>query len=173
MLRLSKFSQLAASAKAAFTSRDAASTQQNLEIINASVQKLTKTVQAYSGGLLAASSISSDEAKLGQDIKNAISDANASEVVTEEEAKNITAYIRDTLEPNIAACMASLKEKKEKLAAAGLQSTVSGDMGDLRKLTNDLGKALLAKAPKSEQPGGEEVMKKIDGDFEDAIKVFV
>ncbi|EME86645.1 uncharacterized protein MYCFIDRAFT_210564 [Pseudocercospora fijiensis CIRAD86] len=173
MLRLSKFSQLAASAKAALTPRDAASSQHNLETINASVQKLTATLKAYSGGLLAAASISSDEAKLGRDIKNTICDANASEVVSEEEARNITAYVRDILEPNIAACMASLKEKKEKLAAAGLQSTVSGDMGDLRKLTNELGKALVAKAPESERPGGEEVMKMIDGDFEEAIKIFV
>lgn len=173
MLRLSKFAQYAASAKAALTSRSAASTQQNLEMINASVQNLTSTIQHYSGGLLAAVSISSDEAKLGQDIKNAITDANASEIVTEEEAKAINAYTRDTLEPSIAICMENLKNKKELLAKAGLQSTVSGDVRDLRKLTMDLGKALLSKAPKSEQGGGEEVMKKIDEDLKEAIDAFV
>lgn len=99
MMRLSAFSKLAQSAKAAMTSRDAASTQQNLEIINAAVSKLTATVDAYNGGLLAANSISNDEAALGQKIKDAIKDANASEMVTEEEAKAIIKYIVDTLEP--------------------------------------------------------------------------
>ncbi|KXT01023.1 hypothetical protein AC578_4457 [Pseudocercospora eumusae] len=141
--------------------------QQNLHLINSSVQKLTKPLQAYPGGLLAASSISSDEERLGHAI------ADSESVTTEEEAKNITAYIRETLEPNIAICMALLKEKEEVLVAAGLQSTVFGDMGDLRKLTEDLGKALLAKAPERELIGGEEVVDMIDGDFEDAINVFV
>lgn len=172
MMRLSKFSQMAASAKAAFTSRDAASTQQNLETINASVLKLTQTTTAYTGGLLAASSISNDEATLGQNIKNAISDANASEMVTEDEADAIIKYIVDTLEPNIKACMGALQAKKEELKKAGLQGTVKGDMDDLRKQTNDLGKALLAKAPESKRPEGEKAMKVVDGDFEEAVKAF-
>lgn len=99
MMRLSNFSKFAQSAKSAFTSRDAASTQQNLEIINAAVTKLTATVDGYNGGLLAANSISNDEAVLGQKIKDAIKDANASEMVTEDEAKAIIKYITDTLEP--------------------------------------------------------------------------
>lgn len=171
-MRLSKFSQMAASAKAAFTSRDAASTQQNLETINASVLKLTQTTTAYTGGLLAASSISNDEATLGQNIKNAISDANASEMVTDEEADAIIKYIVDTLEPNIKACMGALQAKKEELKKAGLQGTVKGDMDDLRKQTNDLGKALLAKAPEGKRPEGEKAMKVVDGDFEEAVKAF-
>ncbi|KAF2164673.1 hypothetical protein M409DRAFT_67786 [Zasmidium cellare ATCC 36951] len=173
MMRLSNFSKLAQSAKAALTSRDAASTQQNLETINAAVQKLTATVDGYQGGLLAANSISNDEAALGQKIKDAIKDANASEMVTEEEARGIIKYITDTLEPNIKTCMTSLQTKKEQLKSAGLQGTVSGDMEDLRKLTNDLSTALLAKSPEATREDGKKAMQLVDGDFEVAIKAFV
>lgn len=172
MLRLSKFSQLAAAAKNAMTSRDAATTLQNLETINASVQKLTATVNAYKGGLLAAAGISSDDAKVGQDIKNSIADSNASEMVSVEEAKAVIKYIEESLEPSIVACMSALKAKKELLAASNLQSTVLGDTTDLRKLTNDFGVAMLKKAPETEQADGKKALAKIDAHFEDAIKVF-
>lgn len=172
MLRLSKLAQYAASAKAAMTSRDAQSTQKNLETINAAVTKLTSIVDAYTGGLLAAAPISSQEAALGQDIKNAITDANASEVVTPEEAKEIIAYIRTVLEPSIQACMTAMKNKKAELAKAGLQSTVLGDTKDLRVQTNTLGEALVKKAPPTEQEEGKAVNATVDADFEDAIKFF-
>ena len=172
MMRLSKFSQLAAAAKNAMTSRSAASTQENLNTINASVNKLTQIVNAYTGGLLAASPISNQEATLGIEIKNATSDANASEVVTVDEAKAIIAYIKDTLEPSIRACMAAMTEKKAAFASAGLTSTVVGDTKDLRVQTATLGKALAAKAPASEQEESEKVLKLIDADFEDALQKF-
>lgn len=172
MLRFSKLAQYAVSAKAALTSRDAQSTQKNLETINASVIKLTEIVNAYAGGLLSASPISNQEAFLGQDIKNATKDAHASQVVTEEEAKAIIQYITETLEPTIRACMAALKSKKTELAKAGLQSNVLGDTKDLRTLTNTLGQALVDKAPASEQEAGKKVNAVIDADFDDAIAFF-
>ncbi|KAI5366347.1 Putative Cell wall mannoprotein [Septoria linicola] len=172
MLRLSKFAQLAASAKNAMSSRSAASTQENLNTINASVQKLIGVVNAYGGGLLAASPISNQEAALGIDIKNATADANASEVVTVDEAKDIIGYITNTLAPSIRDCMAAMKSKKELFVSSSLQGTVTGDMKDLRVQTETLGKALVAKAPASEQEEGRRVLKVIDADFEDAIKHF-
>lgn len=69
--------------------------------------------------------------------------------------------------------MTSLQAKKDPLKAAGLQSTVHGDMEDLRKSTRDLSTALLAKAPESERPEGKKAMEIVDGDFEGAIKAFV
>lgn len=172
MLRLSKFAQYAASAKAALTSRDAASTQQNLETINAATVKLVEIVNGYQGGLLAAASISSQEAALGQDIKNAITDAEASEVVTEEEAKAIIAYIQETLEKNIQACMTALKSKKDKLAAANLQGTTLGDLKDLRESTSKLGNILVTKAPPAQQEEGKRVNGLVDANFADAISNF-
>ncbi|PPJ60732.1 hypothetical protein CBER1_02359 [Cercospora berteroae] len=172
MLRLSKFAQLAASAKNAMTSRSAASTQENLNTINDSVQKLTQIVTAYSGGLLAASPISNQEAALGIQIKNATADANASEIVSEQEAREIIAYITDVLEPSIRACMNAMKTKKELFVASSLQGTVMGDMKDLRVQTETLGKALVAKAPASEQAAGQKTLKVVDEDFEEAIKHF-
>lgn len=172
MMRLSKFAQYAASAKAALSSRDAASTQQNLETINAAVVKLTEIVNNYAGGLLAAATISNHEAALGQDIKNAITDAKASEVVTEEEAKSIIAYILATLEPNIKACMAALKAKKEKLAASNLQSTTLGDLKELRESTNTLGDELVLKAPAAQQEEGKKANALVDSNFGDAISAF-
>lgn len=69
--------------------------------------------------------------------------------------------------------MTSLQAKKEPLKTAGLQSTVSGDMTDLRKSTNDLSTALLAKAPENTREEGKKAMQTVDGDFEEAIKAFV
>ncbi|CAK4031816.1 Hypothetical predicted protein [Lecanosticta acicola] len=172
MFRLSKLSHLAASAKNALTSRSSATTHQNLTTINTSVQTLTQTTQTYKGGLLAAASISSSEATLAQDIKNAISDAKASEMVSEAEANEIVKYIVEVLEVSIRACMQALGEKKEELKRAGLEGTVKGDMVDLRALTNDLGKALLEKAPAGTRPEGEKAIKTIDEDFEETVKSF-
>ncbi|KAF2217788.1 hypothetical protein CERZMDRAFT_80464 [Cercospora zeae-maydis SCOH1-5] len=172
MLRLSKFAQLAASAKNAMTSRSAATSQENLATINESVQKLTQIVHAYAGGLLAASPISNQEAALGIHIKNATADANAAEIPSEQEAREIIAYITDVLEPSIRACMTAMKSKKELLLASSLQGTVTGDMKDLRAQTDMLGKALVAKAPASEREAGQKVLKIVDDDFEDALKHF-
>ncbi|EME38491.1 hypothetical protein DOTSEDRAFT_75876 [Dothistroma septosporum NZE10] len=172
MMRLSNFAKMAANAKNALTSRDAASTQQNLEIINTQVQKLAATLKAYGGGLLAASGISSDQAKLNIDMRNTITDVNASQIVTEAEAKEIIVYLNDTLEPSIRATMTALQEKKVELEKAGLKATVSGDMADLRKLTKQLGEALLSKSPEGTKKSGQEVMDKVDADFDSALKAF-
>ncbi|KAK4629606.1 hypothetical protein CLAFUW4_08327 [Fulvia fulva] len=172
MLRLSKFAQMAANAKNALTSRDAASTQQNLETINTQVEKLAATLKAYAGGLLAASGISSDQAKLSIDMRHTIADANAAQVVTEDEAKEIIQYLNDTIEPSIRSTMTALQEKKAELEKAGLKGTVSGDMADLRKLTRELGEVLLSKSPEGTRKSGEEVMAKVDADFEEALKAF-
>lgn len=69
--------------------------------------------------------------------------------------------------------MTSLQAKKEPLKAAGLQGTVSGDMAELRKSTNDLSTALLAKSPEGTREEGKKAMQIVDGDFEQAIKAFV
>lgn len=172
MLRLSKFAQYAASAKAAMTSRDAASTQQNLETINAAVLKLTEIVTGYSGGLLAAAPISSYEAALGQDIKNATADAEKQEVVTPEEADAIIAYITETLERNIQLCMAALKSKKTQLGASNLQTTTLGDLKDLREATAKLSTALVSKAPAEKQEAGKKANALVDADFAEAITFF-
>jgi hypothetical protein len=172
MFRLSKIAQYVASAKAAVSSRGAATTQQNLETINASILKLTATVAAWTGGILSAAGISSDQARLGQDMKNCIADATASEVVSEEEAVAIMFYIREHLDPNIRAAMLVLKMKKTLLAAVGLASTVLADMHDLRELTNALGVAFLSKTPVTQLGEGTALMKGVDDAFEDAIKFY-
>jgi len=172
MVRLSSFAKYAASAKAAFTSRDAASTQQNLATINAALTKLVTIVNGYEGGLLAASSISGQEAALGQDIKNGIADAKASEVVSEAETDAIIEYIRNTLAPNIQACMNALKGKKEQLAASGLQGTTLGDIGDMRAETNELGEELVKKAPAAKQQDSRNALATVDAVFADAIAFF-
>jgi hypothetical protein len=172
MLRLSKFSQLAASAKNAMTSRNAAAPIDNLTAINASVEKLIQVVNSYAGGMLAASPISNQEAALGIEIKNATADARAMETVPVDEAKAVIAYITETLEPSIRACMAAMKEKKELFVKSSLVGTVTGDMQDLRAQTATLSKALLEKSPKEQQEEGAQVVKTIDADFEEALRYF-
>lgn len=172
MVSLSSFSKLAAAAKNAVTSREAQTTAANLESINASVQKLTVTVSNYKGGLLAASSISNDAAALGQDIKNATGDAKKSEVVSDEEAATLIAYINDTLEPSIKASMDALKSKKTELAAANLQGTVLGDVNDLRRDTRAFAEALEEKAPESQRAAAQAAQAKVDANFEDCVKFF-
>ncbi|KJX93623.1 hydrophobic surface binding protein [Zymoseptoria brevis] len=172
MLRLSKFAQLAASAKNAMSSRDAQKPLENLTTINASVQKLIQVVNAYEGGLLAASPISSQEAALGVEIKNAVADANAMEVQSVEDSKAVIAFINETLEPSIQACMGAMQAKKELFIKSSLVGTVTGDMQDLRSQTGTLGKALLAKSPKEEHAEGEAALKKVDANFEEALRYF-
>lgn len=172
MLRMSGFAKLAASAKNALSSRDAASTQANLETINAAVVKLIDIIEKYTGGLLAASSISSQQAQLGVDIKNAIADTKASQPVTDEESKAIMAYIAETLEPNIKKNMSALKEKKSEFAAASLQSTVLGDMKELRDATNQLGEEMVKKAPAAQQGEAKKLNETVDDNFKEAIQFF-
>ncbi|SMQ47109.1 unnamed protein product [Zymoseptoria tritici ST99CH_3D7] len=172
MLRLSKFAQLAASAKNAITTRTAQTPLSNLTTINASVQKLTQIVTAYEGGLLAASPISSQEAALGIEIKNAVADANAMDVQSVEDSRAVIAFINEVLEPSIRACMGAMKGKKEVFVKSSLVGTVTGDMGDLRAQTGTLGKALLAKSPEEERGEGEAALKKVDANFEEALRYF-
>jgi len=172
MFRVSNFAKYAASAKAALSNREAASTQQNLETINAAVNKLTEIVQKYNGGLLAASPISSQVAALGQDLKNAIADAKTSEMVNDEEAQRIIDYILQVLEPSIKQSMVALKEKKAELAAANLQGTVLGDTKDLRAQTAEFSAELVRKAPAAKHPESNKANAVVDADFEDAIKFF-
>lgn len=171
-MRLPNVAGMMAAAKSAIVSREAQTTQANLETITKSVEKLINTVNGYKGGVLAAVSISSDEATLGQDIKNSTTDAKKSEVVTDEEAKVLIAYIENSLEPAIQRCMAALKAKKTELAAAGLGDTVLGDLKDLRVSSNALGEALVEKAPATQHESARAAMGKVDVAFEDAIKFF-
>jgi hypothetical protein len=161
-----------AAAKSAVVSREAQTTQANLETIVKAVEKLNTTVTGYKGGVLAAVGISSDEATLGQDIKNSTADAKKSEVVTDEEAKILIAYIENSLVPSIEKCMASLKAKKTELAAAGLGDTVLGDLKDLRASSNALGEALVEKAPATQHEAARAANAKVDAHFDDAIKFF-
>lgn len=172
MVSLSSFAKLGAAARNAMTSREAQTIAKNLETINLAIQKLTATAQKYTGGLLAANSISSDEASLSQDIKNATGDAKKDPEVSEDEAKEVIAYVLSTIDPSIAAAMAAIKEKKTELAAAGLQGTVQGDLVDLRKDTATLGEALIEKAPASLKAEGNAAVAKLDAHFEEAIKFF-
>lgn len=172
MFRVSNFAKMAASAKNALSSRTPGTALENLTTINASVEKLTQIVVAYKGGLLAASPISNQEAALGVEINNATKDAHASEAVPVDEAKAVIAFITETLEPSIRACMAAMKDKKDLFAKSSLTGTVTGDLKDMRLQTETLSKALLAKSPKEQQEDGERTVKAIDGDFEDALKHF-
>jgi hypothetical protein len=68
--------------------------------------------------------------------------------------------------------MAAMKDKKDVFVKSSLTGTVTGDMQDLRLQTATLGKALLAKSPKEQQEEGQQVLKKVDANFEDALKHF-
>jgi len=171
-MRLPNVAGMLAAAKSAVISREAQTTQANLETIVKAVEKLNATVTGYKGGVLSAVSISSDEAALGQDIKNSTADAKKSEVVTDQEADTLIAYINNNLEPAIQRCMAALKAKKTELAAAGLGDTVLGDLKDLRVSSNALGESLVEKAPASKQAEAKTANAKVDANFEDAIKFF-
>lgn len=172
MFRVSNFAKIAASAKNALTSRTPGTALENLTTINASVEKLTQIVVAYTGGLLAASPISSQEAAVGIEIKNATNDAKVSEAESVEEAKAVIAYIAETLEPTIRACMAAMKDKKDFFVKASLIGTVTGDLKDMQSQTETLSNALLAKSPKEQQQEGERAVQTINADFEDALKFF-
>jgi len=171
-MRLPNLAGMVASAKASMISREAQTTQANLETIVKAVEKLINTVNAYKGGVLNAVGIQNDEATLGQDIKNSITDAKKSDVVSEAEAETLIAYISSTLEPAIQRCMAALKAKKAELAAAGLGDTVLGDMKDLRAQSGALGEALVEKAPAAKQTEAKSANAKVDSNFAEAITFF-
>ena len=172
MVSLSSFSKFAASAKNAMSSREATTIINNLKTIDASVQKLIEVVNGYTGGLLAANAISNQEAALGIDIKNAITDASNQGVTGDEESEEALTYIEGTLQPHIVESLKALQSKKKELTDAGLQGTVQGDLKELRQQTKSLGDTLVSKAPSAKQPRGEELNQKIDGEFAAAVTYF-
>ncbi|CAF9925070.1 MAG: hypothetical protein GOMPHAMPRED_003807 [Gomphillus americanus] len=164
---------LAASATAAVIPRNAATIEKDLKTINTDISNLHTAVNNYNGGgAINALPIQNDEQTLDKAINSADTDAKNSGAVNDADSKTIIAYIKNTLEPNIAATLKALIAKKADFAKDGLTSTVLSDLQTLKKDTDTFGADLLKKTPSGQQSAGKAALAKIDADFNNAIKQF-
>lgn len=142
---------LATSVVAAVVPRDAAKIQSDLQTINSDTQALTKAINNYSGGGLAAAlPVANAESTLDKAIKSATSDANSLSTVSDSDANAIIGYINQTLEPSIAGSIDAIIAKKAAFTSGGIAGIVSGDLKSLQSDAAALGKALVAKSPSGE-----------------------
>lgn len=90
--------------------RDAALVLTDLTAVGTALTTLTASVDAYTGGLLPAITISTNANTLDTAIKKATTDANASAAFTAAESASVTSAI-GTLNPQIQATLTSLVNK--------------------------------------------------------------
>lgn len=172
MVAITKILYLATATVAAVVRRYAATIQSDLQKINSDTLALTQAVNNYNGGIANAGPIVSAENTLEKDIKSTTQDAQNSAPVSETDGQNILNYIKNTLTPNLEGSLSAIEVKKSKFDADGLSPTVESDLKQLKSETDDLGAALLAKAPADLQSQGKSVLARIDRDFQGAINYF-
>lgn len=155
---------------AAIVQRDAATVLADLKQVDSDTNGLTKAINNYNGGAIAAAPIQSAQDKLDKDIKQTTSDAGGS--VSESDAQSIIDYITKTLGPDISTALTALKNKKSQIQSAGLKGTVEGDLKTLKTDTDALGSKLIASAPADKQSAAKSALGKIDSDLDSAIAAF-
>lgn len=90
--------------------RDAALVLSDLAAVGSAITTLTNSVNAYTGGLLGALTISTDATNLDTAINKATTDANAAAAFTTSESSSITAAIGSSV-PQIQASLTALVNK--------------------------------------------------------------
>ena len=105
----------------------------DISTINSNVKALTSAVNSYNGGLLAAIPITNAESTLDTSIKQGTSDAQSTSQRSSTDSNTIIAAIMN-LTPDIEAALTAVVNKKPQFAAAGLASTVQGDLDVLKPI---------------------------------------
>ena len=164
---------LAASAIAAVIPRDAATIEKDLKTLNSDTSNLHTAINNYNGGgAINAIPIQNAEQTLDKAINNADTDTKSSAAINDADTKTILVFIKNTLEPNLAATLKALVTKKADFSKDGFTGIVLSDLQTLKKDSDTFGADLLKKIPTDQQSAGKAALSKIDADFNNAIKQF-
>ncbi|EFY95776.1 hydrophobic surface binding protein A family protein [Metarhizium robertsii] len=172
MLSIKNLLFLAVAATGSVIKRDAAQVKQDLQTINADTQAVLNAVNSYNGGLANALPIVTAQQQLSKDLKTGTTNANNAGPVSDADADEILAYVKDTLFPSTENTLAALEGKKATFANDGLTSTVKSSLESLKKDTGDLSDALKNGAPADKQPEAEGLKNQIAARFDSAIAQF-
>ncbi|KAH7391552.1 hydrophobic surface binding protein A-domain-containing protein [Cadophora sp. MPI-SDFR-AT-0126] len=151
--------------------RDAALVLTDLTAVSSAVTVLTADINAYTGGLTGAITISTDGTNLDTAIKKATTDATASAAFTAAQSSSITSAI-GTLTPQIQATLTALVNKEPLFDASALDPLVLSQLQTLLADSDKLGAALQAKAVAADVTTLKGYQSTIDTSFAFAIAVF-
>ncbi|GAB7360656.1 hypothetical protein MBLNU230_g0535t1 [Neophaeotheca triangularis] len=157
---------------AAVLRRDVQTIASDLKTINSDLTQLTEAVNKYGGGLVSAIPVESAESKLEKSIETASENAKSSEELSSEDSNSLINYINTTLEPSIAGTLDMMVEKQDAFDGSNLKGKATKDINSLREKTNALGESYIGIAAADTKTDGQAALKKIDGDFTEAVAAY-
>ncbi|TVY68748.1 hypothetical protein LSUE1_G006382 [Lachnellula suecica] len=151
--------------------RDASTILSDISTIDSDVKALTSALNSYSGGLFGALPINTAESNLDDAINQGTKDAQATTQQDSADSQMVITAINNLI-PDIEAALTATENKKSQLAAAGLTSTIQGDLKTLKTDTDSFSDALIAIASSDTVAQGTSQKATIDADFTSAINDF-
>ncbi|KAG6380048.1 hydrophobic surface binding protein A-domain-containing protein [Boletus reticuloceps] len=130
--------------------RDAAKVGQDIEDLDKQVQALDASVNAFPnmGGTLAqVYAIHQATESVDKVIMTTTNDANASEGFNDDEGNSIFSLIKERLGPDVKKGLDDLVAKHPAISALHASPIAEADINILKKDSNALGNAIVAKAP--------------------------
>ncbi|KAL1970821.1 hypothetical protein VTN77DRAFT_2655 [Rasamsonia byssochlamydoides] len=162
---------LATASPVAFSKRDAATVLADLSTLSNDLSTLDTAVEGFDGNILNALPIASDESTVENDIKQAISDTDASSAFSTSDSSSVTSAVT-ALEPSINKTISDLVAKKAEFTSAGVDSLVLQDLENLQNLTDTLSTSLQAKVTSSDASTIASGTTALDAAFASAIAVY-
>lgn len=151
--------------------RDASTVLTDLATIGTDISTLNSTVASYTGGVLGALSIATEENTLDEAINQATTDTNAASDFSVADSTSVVAAVA-SLTPEITSALSELSSQESLFAASGLDSLVQSLLQTLQSDTDALGAALQAKAQPTDVDTLEIYQIEIDAAFANAIAVY-
>lgn len=151
--------------------RQASSINSTLSTINQNVLDLTTAIKGYSGGLLAAASISGKQSTLSTSLKSATTSIQGMQKLSSSDSKSLLQSIK-ILTPNIQGSIQALVGKKAEFTSAGLSGTVSSTLKTTKTDSDAFGMALVGIASDDIKPEATKSLQALDETLDQAAAAF-